>query len=315
MGVAFADQPVIHRPTVAVLCRGEVVGLKAALKEIPVLLLDVQIHAQIGVLRAQCGLVQRRIRRRHIRRIVHAVVGRRRAQRRVRAQKAGVDDPARPGAEANIVDDPIGKERRFAELGRIRRRRAHKARLVPGRNRIQHIHNRCRNRHPVPRQMPDPGVNLIAGLQPRAVHKPRHRRLIRCQRRIPWRPMARIRRRVAVAKQYRLRPRRPRHDRQSLKAIVQRHRVAQNPMGHQIPPAQQRRPGRRARRTACIMVAKHPRLRRQRIDVRRVHNRMTRHPDAIGAPLIQSDKQNLFHCPSRFIASPGLTACLPAHRP
>jgi len=141
---------------------------------------------------------------------------------------------------------------------------------------------------------PQPGQPLLLMLGQGLAHgEARQHVFVAAQPRIPGRKLARIERDVGVAEQGRFVAGRARRKRDVAMARIERRAVAADAVVHLVEAGVEAGAGRRAGCCPAIVTAEEHALGRERVRIWRPHDRMAGRRQAIAAPLVAGDDENI----------------------
>ena len=294
LGVDLADRPEVGRPQLPEVVRGPVPhrALRTGDERRAALFapdeVDVGVHRR-GRLPAPFAreLARRDVRGRHL-----PVERRRRDERRVRPQEAQVREPAVrvvaqplpfPPAQELVDDERRRRVRRVVDGGPAGRRVVDAVRGAVRMIGRQIDAARPRPGTPLPLVLAERQARVEAGQDTLVVAQPR----------VPRVAGARIDRDVGVPEQDRRVARAPGRERDVVVPGVERGTVAADAVAHRVEPGVERGARRRARGGVGEVAGEAHAAGGQRVEVGRAHVRVTRRRQAVAAPLVGGDQQDV----------------------
>jgi hypothetical protein len=232
----------------------------------------------------------------HVGRVEHVVVRRRGQVRRVGPQVRQVRAPG-PVVGSHRLLEPLecrlGDERRLGVLGRIDRRCPRGAPVGRGLDVGLLVDVRAVGGDVVALVLEPLAPRLDALVEQHAQPEPVHRLLPAAVARVAVGQLVRVERRVGVAEQHRVVVQVPEQARQHRQVVAQRGAVAHHAVVHLPQPGEQRGPARRAGRAVGEVVREPDAVGRQPVQVRRLHERVSGHPQTVGPELVERDQQDV----------------------
>ena len=226
-------------------------------------------------------------------RVIQGVVGLGRDDRRMRTQENAMHEPVLRAMVPEPFDDRVGHETGVAVLGLEQRRNI--AMAATGRNRKPRLGlvNVLPSSESVTlgAQVVHPGCHVVG--EQHADSVTRQRAFEGAQRRVLRVQAARVGTGIRVTKQNRVVTVAAHFQRDVGMAPVQRRSVAPGAVVHQVQTGLHARARRPARRGNRKMPFKQYAVRRQRVQMRGLHDRMTQRREALATPLVRRNEENL----------------------